>query len=183
METAFIRYLETIFEHPEIISASVRNVVIDRENIEDSGKRAFEAGFHDCFSDTDLSVKVCLPSDGSVTPDQYMKRIDRFGVNSTTALGWCFVPENKMYRIIFRDGMRYGGDSWTRTNGLTSLRSFGQVRNRRTNALERRLYLLLTTLPPSLHPPLAALGSAPNRCERCALTTRTIDPTVYCRGH
>ena len=107
METAFIRYLETIFEHPEIISASVRNVVIDRENIEDSGKRAFEAGFHDCFSDTDLSVKVCLPSDGSVTPDQYMKRIDRFGVNSTTALGWCFVPENKMYRIIFRDGMRY----------------------------------------------------------------------------
>ena len=36
-----------------------------------------------------------------------MKRVDRFGVNSDTALGWCFVPENKMYRIIFRDGMRY----------------------------------------------------------------------------
>ena len=36
-----------------------------------------------------------------------MKRIDRFGVNSTAALGWCFIPENKMYRIVFRDGMRY----------------------------------------------------------------------------
>ena len=59
-------------------------------------------------------------------------------------------------------GLCCGGDSWTRTNGLTSLRLFGQVRNRRTDALERRLYLLLTTLPPSLHPPLAALGSAPH---------------------
>ncbi len=54
-----------------------------------------------------MSVKVCLPSDGSVTPDQYMKRIDRFGVNSDTALGWCFIPENNMYRMIFRNGMRY----------------------------------------------------------------------------
>ena len=105
MEDAFVKYLETVFEHPEIIRASVRNIVINRENIEDSGKRAFDAGFHDCFSDTDLSMKVCLPSDGSVTPDQYMKRIDRFGVSSDTALGWYFVSENKMYRIIFRDGM------------------------------------------------------------------------------
>ena len=107
MEEAFVKYLETVFEHPEIICASVRNIVINRENTEDAEKRAFEAGFHDCFSDIDLAVKVCLPSDGSVTPDQYMKRVDRFGVNSDTALGWYFVPENKMYRIIFRDGMRY----------------------------------------------------------------------------
>ena len=107
MEANFRKYLETVFEHPEIIRASVRNIVINRENTEDAGKRAFEAGFHDCFSDIDLAVKVCLPSDGSVTPDQYMKRVDRFRVNSDTALGWCFVPENKMYRMIFRDGMRY----------------------------------------------------------------------------
>ena len=107
MEANFRKYLETVFEHREIISAGVRNIAITRENMEDAGKRAFEACFHDSYSDIDLSVKVCLPSDGSVTPDQYMKRIDRFGVNSDTALGWCFVPENKMYRMIFRDGMRY----------------------------------------------------------------------------
>ena len=107
MEEAFVKYLETVFLHPEIIRASVRNIVINRENTEDAGKRAFEAGIHDCFSDIDLAVKVCLPSDGSVTPDQYMKRVDRFGVNSDTALGWCLVSENKMYRMIFRDGMRY----------------------------------------------------------------------------
>ena len=107
MEANFRKYLETVFEHREIIRAGVRNIAITRENMEDAVKRAFEACFHDSYSDIDLSVKVCLPSDGSVTPDQYMKRIDRFGVNSDTALGWCLVPENKMYRMIFRDGMRY----------------------------------------------------------------------------
>ena len=107
MEAAFEKYLEAVFKLPEIISASVRDITISRENIENAGKRAFEAGFHDCYSDIDLSVKVNLPSDGSITPDMYMKRIDRFGVSSATALGWFFVPENKMYRIIFRDGMRY----------------------------------------------------------------------------
>jgi hypothetical protein len=59
MEAAFVKYLETVFEHPEIISAGVRNIAISRENIKEAGKRAFEAGFHDSFSDIDLSVKVC----------------------------------------------------------------------------------------------------------------------------
>ena len=107
MESGFEKYLETIFAHPEIISAAVKDITIDWENTGEAGRRAFEAGFHDCYSDIDLSVKVCLPADGSITPDMYMKRIDRFGVNRVSALGWCFVPENRMYRIIFRDGMRY----------------------------------------------------------------------------
>ena len=59
MEAAFVKYLETVFEHPKIISAGVRNIAINRENIGEAGKRAFEAGFHDCYSDIDLSVKVC----------------------------------------------------------------------------------------------------------------------------
>ena len=50
MESAFGKYLETVFEHPEIISAGVRNTAITRENMEDAGKRAFEAGYHDCYS-------------------------------------------------------------------------------------------------------------------------------------
>ena len=59
-------------------------------------------------------------------------------------------------------GLPSGGDSWTRTNGLTSLRSFGRVRNRRTAALEWRLYLLLTTLPPRFIPHCGRFGSAPH---------------------
>lgn len=50
MESAFGKYLETVFEHPEIISAGVRNTAITCENMEDAGKRAFEAGYHDCYS-------------------------------------------------------------------------------------------------------------------------------------
>ena len=56
----------------------------------------------------------------------------------------------------------YGGDSWTRTNGLAALRLLSQVRNRRTAALERRLYLLLTTLPPRFIPHCGRCGSAPH---------------------
>ncbi|MBE5957234.1 MAG: hypothetical protein E7254_00015 [Lachnospiraceae bacterium] len=107
MEEAFLRYLEDIFQHPEIISAAVRDIVITRETRCEAGKQAFEAGFHDIYSDIDLSVKVNLPKNGSVTPEDYMKRIDRFGVTKDTALGWMFVPINKMYRIIFKSGMRY----------------------------------------------------------------------------
>ena len=39
-------------------------------------------------------------------------------------------------------GLRFGGDSWTRTNGLTSLRSFGQVRYSRDPRLGAAVSLL-----------------------------------------
>jgi len=107
MEDSFLQYLEEIFRHPEITCARVRDTVIDRCSVQEAGRRAFEAGYHDCCSDIDLSVKVCLPDHGPVTPEEYMKRIDRFGVSAATVLGWMFVPEHPMYRIIFRNGMRY----------------------------------------------------------------------------
>ena len=107
MEKLFLQYLGELFVHSEIKSASVRDVIITREAITDSGKKAFEAGFHDAYSDIDLSVKVCLLKNGSITPEDYMKRIDRFGVSKDTALGWMFIPANLMYRIIFKNGMRY----------------------------------------------------------------------------
>ena len=107
MEESFLQYLGDIFKHPEVKSAAVREIVITRETIKDAGMQAFEAGFHDLYSDIDLSVKVCLPKNGSVMPEDYMKRIDRFGVLKDTTLGFMFIPINKMYRIIFKNGMRY----------------------------------------------------------------------------
>ncbi|MCR5201377.1 MAG: hypothetical protein K6C38_09720 [Saccharofermentans sp.] len=107
MEELFLQYLQEIFEHPEIRSCCVKGIVISRETLEDAGKKAFESSFHDLYSDVDLSVKVRLPKDGSVTPEEYTKRIDRFGVNEDTALGWMFVPENSVCRIVFYNGMRY----------------------------------------------------------------------------
>ena len=107
MEEAFLQYMNDILAHPEVVSARVKEFVITRENPEETGKLAFEAGFHDIYSDTDLHVQVRLPKNGFVTKEDYLKRIDRFGVSKDTALGWMFVPEKNVYRVIFKNGMRY----------------------------------------------------------------------------
>ena len=106
-EKYFEEYMDRIFSLPEIMSAKVRDITITRDNKKDTVGRAFETGYHDCCSDIDLSVMVCLPKDGTVTSEEYMRRIDRFVVDENTTLGFCFVPENRMYRIIFKNGMRY----------------------------------------------------------------------------
>ena len=107
MEELFLQYLADIFAHEEICSACVKDIVITRETMSEAGRKAFEACFHDLYSDIDMSLRVCLPKNSSVTPEDYLKRIDRFGVNEDTALGWMFVPVTQVYRIIFKNGMRY----------------------------------------------------------------------------
>ena len=107
MKAALLSYLESIFRLKEVKSARIRDIVINRENMNMAAEKGFEAGYNDAYSDTDLYLKIQLPEDGTVTAEEYLKRIDRFGVNTETALGWMFVPENCMYRIIFKDGMRY----------------------------------------------------------------------------
>lgn len=106
-ENYFEEFIDRIFLFPEIESAKVRDIIITRENKKENVRRAFETGYHDCCSDIDLSITVCLPKDGTVTSEEYMRQIVRFGVDENTALGFCFVPENRMYRIIFKNGMRY----------------------------------------------------------------------------
>ena len=80
-EKYFEEYMDRIFSLPEIMSAKVRDITITRDNKKDTVGRAFEAGYHDCCSDTDLSVMVCLPKNGSISPEDYMRCIDRFGVD------------------------------------------------------------------------------------------------------
>lgn len=107
MEESFLKYLGDIFMHPEIISACIKGNIITRETGEEDARRAFEAGFHDVYSDTDMTLKVSLPKDGSIIPEEYLKRVDRFGISNDTALGWMFVPENHVCRVVFKNGMRY----------------------------------------------------------------------------
>ena len=107
IEEAFMRFLGEILAHNEVCGARIKGVDITRDTMEEVGKKAFDDSFHDKYSDVDIFVKVCLPKDGAVTPEEYLKRIDRYGVNSETALGWMFVPANQVYRIVFYNGMRY----------------------------------------------------------------------------
>ena len=107
MEESFIQYLGDVFKHPEIESVCVKKNLITRDTVNENGRKAFEAGFHDVYSDADLVMKVHLPKDGSVTPEEYLKRADRFGITMDTALGWMFVPENHVCRVVFKNGLRY----------------------------------------------------------------------------
>ena len=45
------------------------------------------------------------------------------------------VPGDKKITALDFQGLLCGGDSWTRTNGLATLRLLGQVRNRRPASL------------------------------------------------
>ena len=120
METAFASFCEELFRLPEIESIKARTVTVLLDNLREAAKEAVAVSYHDCFSDIDMGIRVCLPTDGFVTPEEYMRRIDRLGVTEETALGWMFVPENAMYRIIFRNGMRYDfGFEFTYADGAS----------------------------------------------------------------
>ncbi|MBR6019112.1 MAG: hypothetical protein IK055_02715 [Lachnospiraceae bacterium] len=120
MENEFASFCEELFRLPEIESIRARSVTVRREDLQETAKEAVAIGYHDCFSDIDMGIRVCLPADGSVTPEEYMRRIDRFGVTDETALGWMFVPDHAMYRIIFRNGMRYDfGFEFTYADGAS----------------------------------------------------------------
>lgn len=101
-------FLDRIFLLPEVVHAQVRDVVIQKgEDRAHKLQTIMEKSYHDCYSDIDLSVMVKLNPNDTIKPLGYLKRIDRFGVNTENCLGYTFVEESMMYRIIFKNGMRY----------------------------------------------------------------------------
>ena len=61
------------------------------------------------------------------------------------------------------------GDSWTRTNGLTALRLFGQVRNTHLASLSLAILVYSPRFRLASSRTAGASGPHSNRCERCAL--------------
>ena len=97
-----------MFASLEIACVRIRDVVIEKgAGREKYLEEAVDKSYHDCYSDVDLSVVVRFSSKDTITPAEYMKHIERFGVTSDSCLGFCFVEENSMYRVIFKNGMRY----------------------------------------------------------------------------
>lgn len=102
------KLIDTIFQLSEVTAVKVRDVIMKRdEERTDKLKDAMEKSYHDCCSDVDLAVLVALSPKDMVMTLEYMKRIDRFGINEENCLGFCFVEGNNMYRIIMKNGMRY----------------------------------------------------------------------------
>jgi len=104
-------FISRIFLLSEIVCIKVRKIIIEngenRESREEKLQEIMERSYHDCYSDIDISVMVRLSDKEGVTPTEYMKHIERFGIDTKNCLGFCFVEESNMYRIIFKNGMRY----------------------------------------------------------------------------
>lgn len=101
-------FITQLFLLPEIDCVKIRDVVINKgAKSEKVLEEAMEKSYHDIYSDVDLSVIVNISSKDTVGPVAYMRDNVRFGITADTCLGYCFVEENSMYRIVMRNGMRY----------------------------------------------------------------------------
>ena len=108
IETNLNSFIDRILSLHEIECVKIRDVEIrSNSNQVLRVKEALDESFHDCYSDVDLSIVVNLSINDIVTPKEYMKHIERFGICQNDLLGICFIEENNMYRIIFKNGMRY----------------------------------------------------------------------------
>lgn len=102
------KLIDTIFQLPEVNTVKIRDVIIQKGEARSAKLQdAMEKSYHDCCSDVDLAVVVTLSSKETLSEQEYMKRIDRFGISEENCLGFCFVEGNNMYRIIMKNGMRY----------------------------------------------------------------------------
>lgn len=100
-------YIDQIFSLPEVLQVAVRKAVLTR-----GGDRAefvwqaVERSYHDCYSDIDLKITVKLPAEG-LTAQEYLRHAERFGIGEEQCLGFIPDVENGLYRVVFRNGMRY----------------------------------------------------------------------------
>lgn len=106
-----IKRIDKIFAFPEVCAVKIKDINIEKsqpkEKIYILLKQAVEISYHDVLSDIDMSVVVKLSSKNTITPEQYMKMINRYGITGDCYLGLVLIPDNMMYRIIMRNGMRY----------------------------------------------------------------------------
>lgn len=99
---------ERLLELPEVLQIQIRDIIITKgSDLTEMVAAAMDAGYHDCLSDVDLSVKVGLSSKDMLHRTEYMKHIERFDFTPKNLLGISFIPEQSMYRIVQKNGMRY----------------------------------------------------------------------------
>lgn len=113
---------EKLLSLPEIECIRVGEVEIRRENQDKTVPLAVDACYHDRYSDIDLCAVVQY-AEGGIAPEYYVKHTERWGFAREAILGSCFVPENCMYRIALKNGMRYDfGFAFVPRKGLPPLR-------------------------------------------------------------
>lgn len=99
--------VDRLLSLPEIAYIKIKEREIRRNNKNETIPLAVDECYHDSYSDIDLCAAVKLSAKGGITPDEYVKHIEHWGFSAESILGICFVPENYIYRIILKNGMRY----------------------------------------------------------------------------
>lgn len=108
VELSFLRYIDNLLSLPEIEGVKLCDIVIqNNESKEANVKEALNQSYHDCYSDSDISIIVNLPTNSKITPLEYMKHPSRFGITPDKYLGFFKTVDSGIYRIIFKDGTRY----------------------------------------------------------------------------
>ena len=81
VEVSLLRYINQLLALPEIEGVKLRDIVIqNNEQKQVRLKEAVSKSYHDCYSDSDISVIVKLPTNSKVTPVEYMNHPGRFGI-------------------------------------------------------------------------------------------------------
>lgn len=108
MTKALHNLINQVFSLPEITYIRIRDIIIKNDDtLSEKIELAMDRSYHDCYSDVDLYVNVKLSAKDTITPVEYMKRIDRLGIKEEECLGIIFSKENRLYRIVLKNGMRY----------------------------------------------------------------------------
>ena len=108
VESRLLCYINTLLALPEVEGVKLRDIVIqNNEQKEERLKEAVNKSYHDCYSDSDISVIVNLPTNSKVIPTEYMNHPSRFGITPDNYLGFVKTGDSGIYRIIFKDGTRY----------------------------------------------------------------------------
>ena len=108
IELSLMGYIDNLLALPEIEGVRLCDIVIqNNEQKQVNIKEALSKSYHDCYSDSDISIIVNLPTNSKITPLEYMKYHSRFGITPDKYLGFIQTVDSKIYRIIFKDGTRY----------------------------------------------------------------------------
>lgn len=108
VELSLLCYIDNLLGLPEIEGVKLCDVVIqNNEHKEANVKKALSQSYHDCYSDSDISIIVNLPTNSKITPLEYMMHPSRFCITPDKYLGFFKTIDSGIYRIIFKDGTRY----------------------------------------------------------------------------
>ena len=87
VESNLLRYIDELLTLPEVEGVKLCDIVMQNNEYKlEKLKEAVNKSYHDCYSDSDISVIVNLPT--KITPEEYMNHPDRFGITPDRYLGF-----------------------------------------------------------------------------------------------